>query len=155
VERVLRPEGRLIISGLNPVSLWGLRQFLARGPIPAFVPDRHGQIGLPRLRDWLKLLGFEVERGRYGCFRPPCMTQRWLDRTSFIEGAGDRWWPICGAVYMLSAVKRVQGMRLVGRLWKSARARARARPATASKSPVHQGKAAIVPRTDVRIGSDR
>jgi SAM-dependent methyltransferase len=26
VERVLRPEGRVVIVGLNPVSLWGLRQ---------------------------------------------------------------------------------------------------------------------------------
>src|SRR5574343_89672 len=30
VERVLRPEGRLIILGLNPASLWGLRQNLGR-----------------------------------------------------------------------------------------------------------------------------
>jgi len=138
VERVLRPEGRLIVTGLNPVSLWGARQFLARGRIPAFVPDREALLGLPRLRDWLKLLGFELERGRYGCFRPPCTTQSWLDRTRFLESAGDRWWPICGAVYMLSAVKRVQGMRLVGKLWKSPRAKARARPATASKAPADQ-----------------
>ena len=34
--------------------------------------------------------------------------------------AGDRWWPICGAVYMVSAVKRVRGMRLVGPAWKRA-----------------------------------
>ncbi|HPU54150.1 MAG TPA: SAM-dependent methyltransferase, partial [Burkholderiaceae bacterium] len=31
-----------------------------------------------------------------------------------LEHAGDRWWPICGAVYALSAVKRVRSMRLVG-----------------------------------------
>ena len=30
VERVLRPEGRLIVFGLNPASLWGLRQKLDR-----------------------------------------------------------------------------------------------------------------------------
>ncbi|MFM1760358.1 MAG: hypothetical protein RLY75_1629, partial [Pseudomonadota bacterium] len=29
-ERVLRPEGRLIISGFNPASLWGMRQYLSR-----------------------------------------------------------------------------------------------------------------------------
>lgn len=153
VERVLRPEGRLIITGLNPVSLWGVRQFFARGPIPAFVPDRAAQLGLPRLRDWLKLLGFELERGRYGCFRPPCTSQRWLDRTRFMESAGDRWWPICGAVYMLSAVKRVQGMRLVGKLWKSPRAKARARPATASKTPVHPFDSSD--RQVVGAGTDR
>jgi hypothetical protein len=31
-----------------------------------------------------------------------------MDRT------GDRWWPVLGAAYMLVAVKRVRGMRLVG-----------------------------------------
>jgi ubiquinone/menaquinone biosynthesis C-methylase UbiE len=30
VERVLVPEGRVVISGLNPASLWGLRQQRAR-----------------------------------------------------------------------------------------------------------------------------
>ena len=31
-----------------------------------------------------------------------------------MERAGDRWWPVFGAVYSLTAVKRVRGMRLVG-----------------------------------------
>ncbi|KOT12639.1 methyltransferase domain protein [Burkholderia mallei] len=31
-----------------------------------------------------------------------------------MEAAGDRWWPIFGAVYMVTAIKRVRGMRLVG-----------------------------------------
>jgi len=30
VERVLVPEGRVVICGLNPVSLWGMRQRRAR-----------------------------------------------------------------------------------------------------------------------------
>lgn len=132
VERVLRPEGRVIVSGLNPVSLWGAHQATISRLRPGFLP-REGQfIGLPRLRDWLKLLGFELDRGRYGCYRPPCRTQRWLDRTAFMEKAGDRWWPICGAAYMVAAVKRVRGMRLVGRVW-TKRALARAPAATASQ----------------------
>ncbi len=115
VDRVLRPEGRVIVSGFNPVSLWGARQWWTRALAgDAFVP-REGQfIALPRLRDWFKLLSFEFDRGRYGCYRPPCRTQKWLDRTRFMEDAGDRWWPICGAVYLVSAIKRVNAMRLVG-----------------------------------------
>ena len=31
-----------------------------------------------------------------------------------MEDRGDRWWPVFGAVYMVVAVKRVRGMRLVG-----------------------------------------
>lgn len=115
VDRVLRPEGRVIVSGFNPISLWGARQWFTRAfSSEPFLP-REGQfIALPRLRDWFKLLSFDFDRGRYGCYRPPCRTQKWLDRTSFMESAGDRWWPICGALYVVSAVKRVRAMRLIG-----------------------------------------
>jgi SAM-dependent methyltransferase len=118
VDRVLRPEGRLIVCGFNPVSLWGARQLRVRGLLAPFLPREGHLIGVPRLRDWCKLLSFELDRARYGCWRPPCRTQLWLDRTRFMERAGDRWWPICGAVYLLAATKRVRGMRLVGPRWK-------------------------------------
>lgn len=122
VDRVLRPEGRVLIAGLNPVSLWGLRQSLSRGRGEAFVPGVESMIALPRLRDWLRLLSFELDRGRYGCYRPPFRGDRAMQRLGFLEPAGDRWWPICGAVYLVGAVKRVRAMRLVGALRKPARA---------------------------------
>ncbi len=130
VDRVLRPEGRLVVVGMNPLSLWGLRESVARGPFNAFLPPGGQLIGMPRLRDWMKLLSFEIDSGHYGCYAPPCRTQKWLDRMQFMERAGDRWWPICGAVYMVSAVKRVRGMRLVGPAWKR-RAASKAAPAVA------------------------
>jgi hypothetical protein len=66
----------------------------------------------------LKLLSFDVERGRYGCYVPSVRQERWLARWQFMEKAGDRWWPFLGAIYMLTAVKRVRGMRLIGAVWK-------------------------------------
>ena len=121
VDRVLRPEGRVIVTGFNPVSLWGARQWATRAVSrQPFLPREGHFIGLPRLRDWFKLLSFELDRGRYGCYRPPCRTQKWLDRTQFMESAGDRWWPICGALYVVAAVKRVRGMRLIGPAWRQA-----------------------------------
>jgi hypothetical protein len=41
-----------------------------------------------------------------------------------MDKAGDRWWPIFGAVYLLVGVKRVHGMRLLEPGWKTARVRA-------------------------------
>ena len=75
-------------------------------------------IGPPRLKDWLRLLSFEIDSIRYGCYRPPLTSAKAFERGQFLERAGDRWWPICGAVYVLSAIKRVRAMRLVGPSWK-------------------------------------
>jgi SAM-dependent methyltransferase len=115
-ERVLVPEGRLVIVGFNPASLWGLRQRMGRlqGGAGLILPRAGEFIGYWRLRDWLRLLSFEVERGRFGCWRPPFASQRWLQRFGWMERAGDRWWPVLGALYLVVAVKRVRGMRLVG-----------------------------------------
>ena len=122
VERVLVPEGRVVIAGFNPASLWGLRQRAGRmhrgmgfgRDQSLYLPSGGEFIGYWRLRDWLRLLGFEVEAGRFGCWRPPLRTERWLQRFEWMDRVGDRWWPVLGAVYFLVAVKRVRGMRLVG-----------------------------------------
>ncbi|MEO6407586.1 MAG: methyltransferase domain-containing protein [Burkholderiaceae bacterium] len=136
VDRVLVPEGRVVIVGFNPASLWGLRQraaHLRRDPPGAarrgFLPDSGEFIGYRRLRDWLRLLSFEVEAGRFGCYRPPVASSRWLARFEWTESVGERWWPVFGAVYFVVAVKRVRGMRLVG-LAREHRSMARAAPAT-------------------------
>ena len=129
VERVLVPEGRVVISGFNPASLWGLRQRRAHfyrrfGAGPLFLPEAGDSIGYWRMRDWLRLLGFEVEVGRFGCYRPAVTSEKWLQRFEWMDRAGDRWWPILGAVYFLVAVKRVRSMRLVGPVRKAAPSRA-------------------------------
>jgi SAM-dependent methyltransferase len=115
-ERVLMPEGQLIILGFNSLSLWGARQSVGKVTGRPFVPATHDLIAFTRLKDWIKLLGFDLERGRFGCYRPPLMSDQWLARYSFMEAAGDRWWPIFGSTYMVKAIKRVRGMRLVGPL---------------------------------------
>lgn len=115
-ERVLMPEGQLIILGFNSLSLWGARQSVGKMTGRPFVPAAVDLIAFTRLKDWIKLLGFDLERGRFGCYRPPLGTEQWLSRYGFMEAAGDRWWPILGATYMIKAIKRVRGMRLVGPL---------------------------------------
>jgi SAM-dependent methyltransferase len=145
VERVLVPEGRVVILGFNPASLWGLRQRLGRarqrlgGRRPLYLPRPGEFIGYWRLRDWLRLLSFEVEGGRFGGYRPPLTSERWLARTAWMDQTGDRWWPVLGAVYMLLAVKRVRGMRLVG-LARQERSAAKAAPAVVANHHSHNEK---------------
>jgi SAM-dependent methyltransferase len=135
-ERVLMPEGQIVIAGFNPLSLWGLKRTISRRRDD--YPWSGDFIGLVRLRDWLKLLGFELNGGRFGCYSPPFSQTRWLHRFAFMERAGDRWWPICGGVYVVRAVKRVRGMRLVAPQWKNGRAAAKALATVARREPVVQ-----------------
>jgi SAM-dependent methyltransferase len=126
VERVLVPEGKLVICCLNPASLWGLRQRRAHlyrrlgAGNKLFLPDAGDFIGYRRLRDWLRLLSFEVEAGSFGCYRPAMSAEKWLNRYDWMDRMGERWWPIFGAVYFLVAVKRVRGVKLIGAAWKPA-----------------------------------
>ena len=144
VERVLVPEGRVVIVGFNPASLWGLRQAaghwrrrlrFGRDETP-YLPRAGEFLRYRRLRDWLRLLSFEVEDGRFGCYRAPVRSEKWLARCEWMEHSGERWWPVFGAVYFVVAVKRVRGMRLVG-LARNQRQRTSAAPAVAVQNHHH------------------
>jgi SAM-dependent methyltransferase len=123
VERVLVPDGRVVISGFNPLSLWGLRQQRTRlyarlGWHDEFLPPQVDCLGYWRLRDWLRLLRFDIEQGCFGAYRPSVQSHTWLQRFAWMDKAGDRWWPILGSVYFLVAIKRVHGMHLISANWK-------------------------------------
>jgi SAM-dependent methyltransferase len=138
-ERVLMPEGSVVISGFNPLSLWGAAR--AFGWERRRYPGCGRYIGLLRLKDWLALLGFELDGGRFGCYAPPFSQRQWLERFGFMEKAGERWWPICGSVYVVRAVKRVAGMRLVTPTWRTKRAPKKAlQPVTQRENGLHVEK---------------
>jgi SAM-dependent methyltransferase len=150
VERVLVPEGKVLICGLNPVSLWGWRHqrglwWQRFGGSEAFLPDWGDLIGYFRLRDWLRLLSFEVEVGRFGCYRPALDSVEWLRRFDWMDRLGSRWWPIFGSAYFLVATKRVRGIRLMGKARRSSVKRkvsavpvARQSRVAQSDSPTHK-----------------
>lgn len=155
VERVLVPEGRVVISGLNPISLWGLRQVRARlyrrlGKGNLYLPDVGEFIGYRRLRDWLRLLSFEVESAQFGCYRPAVRTTQWLDRYRFMDPLGERWWPIFGAAYFLVAVKRVHGARLLEPAWRTQRQRAAAAVPIANRAGARRPTATFQQRDNDR-----
>jgi SAM-dependent methyltransferase len=118
-QRVLRPEGQLLILGLNPLSLWGMRNYLSRlaRPDTAGFPWPANYLSVLRLKDWLKLLDFDVSRGHFGCYAPPCQRESTLKHLSWLELAGNRWWGFAGGCYALVAVKRIPGMTLLTPSW--------------------------------------
>ncbi|MBS93638.1 MAG: hypothetical protein CL799_04240 [Chromatiales bacterium] len=58
VHRVLRPDGKLIVLGFNPVSWWGIRNRISPHGYP---PGVLSQISCRRLSDWLRLLNLGVD----------------------------------------------------------------------------------------------
>ena len=138
-ERVLMPEGSIVISGFNPMSLWGAARAL--GWDRDHFPFRGKFIGLLRLKDWLSLLGFELNGGRFGRYAPPFSNSRWLERCAFLEKAGERWWPICGGIYVVRAIKRNVGVRLVMPNWRDKRAARKAlAPVAQKENGVHRDR---------------
>jgi SAM-dependent methyltransferase len=106
IQRVLTPQGHLLLVGFNPISLRGFhtrcRGLLRRSPWHA-----HRPVSEPRLRDWLHLLGCEVLHTSYLYAVPPAGTgrlRRALERC-------DAWFsshniPL-GGVYVVHAIKQV------------------------------------------------
>lgn len=78
-DRVLAPQGRVVITMHNPLSLWGMMHAWGR---------RRRQVvpGQRRLLDWLALLGYEIETVRGVWFGPPThlgansALARWVER---------------------------------------------------------------------------
>jgi SAM-dependent methyltransferase len=122
-ERVMMPEGHLLISGFNPFSLWGLTLvfkniFSGRCCSKTF-PWNSRFIGLTRLKDWLTLLGFEVLSVETCCHIPPFEQEKWQRRFGFMSKIGPRWLPFMGGVYFIMAKKRVAGMTPLKPIWKT------------------------------------
>ncbi len=108
VERVLIPEGKVLLSGFNPWSQWGIGRIFRK---------RSGQMpwcshffSLKRVQDWFTLMGFDLEEVTYLHYRPPLHNQAVMQKLAFMERLGQRAWPMLGGVYVLQAVKRTATM---------------------------------------------
>lgn len=121
--RVLVHEGRVVITGFNPWSLWGWRQRRTRwyrrlGYRGSYLPSICNFVGPGRVRDWLLLLGFEPEQVRHGIWYPALHRRSALSRMRWLQMLGQRWWRPLGAAYCLMAVKRTRGVHPLGQGWR-------------------------------------
>lgn len=123
VERVLIADGHLLLFGFNPWSFYGLWRLATgwRGEAPW-----HGRfLEAGRVREWLAVLGFGIERAGRVSFRPPLRDERRFNTLLWLERMGRHYWPLAGNVYWLLARKQVLGMRPV-RALRARRRRVRA-----------------------------
>jgi SAM-dependent methyltransferase len=103
--RVLRPEGRIIISGFNPWSIWGGLCWLAR--IFKIFPWRAKFIAALKLKDWLQLLGFSHLQTHGFFYYLPINQEHILSKMAILENLAGRFKLPFGAAYLLMAYKRV------------------------------------------------
>ena len=119
VERCLIPEGHVVILGLNPWSLWGLwRLLLAWRADP---PWCGRYLSMARLRDWLHLLGFDIEMTRRIYFRPPLRSMRANAKLAFLEKLGAYLWPMLSAAYVVVGKKRLVPLTPIRMRWDARR----------------------------------
>ena len=109
--RVLMPEGHIVLTGFNPNSLMGLQRWLRPASVCA---GRYYSVR--RVIDWLQLLGFDVVGSSMFHYSPLSRSKRLKRSMHFFESVGDRWLPMIGGGYMISAKKRDPGVTPVGRV---------------------------------------
>lgn len=103
--RILIPEGHIIITGLNPYSLWGIWHRYKK-LIRSFSPPVK-LLSMNRMKDWLQLLNFQIIQGEQFHFRPPIGRGSFYEKFRFFEKMGRTCWPFWGGAYVLQAIKRV------------------------------------------------
>jgi SAM-dependent methyltransferase len=117
VQRVLAPQGHIIIIGFNPLSLWWsaalVRRRLAQSPFRHAAP-----MTVHRLRDWLRLLGSRVESVSYTSATPPVGGERVRSALARLDGFATRHNWILGGVYALHAHKQVSTLTPTRLRWK-------------------------------------
>jgi SAM-dependent methyltransferase len=105
VDRILIPEGHVVIVAFNPWSLWGVWRLLRRRSRK--FPWSGRFLSVTRMKDWMGLLGFDMVQVVPLFFRPPIGRQGVMRRLRFLDKVGMRGWPILAGVNIIVAQKRM------------------------------------------------
>ncbi|MBK1642792.1 hypothetical protein CKO12_13115 [Chromatium okenii] len=103
-ERVLIPNGRVVVLGFNALSVGGLWRWWPgmRQQLPA-----SGQLHTAaQVENWLAQAGFALEAREHLLFCP-LLSERDADGCALLDALGQRFWPFLGGVYAIRAVKQV------------------------------------------------
>ena len=119
MERILICEGYAIIIGINPFSLWGLYHLFFCWWNK--MPWGGRLISVSRMKDWLSLLDFEVEKVKYFFFSPPVSSVKLLKKFLPLERLGQYCYPIFGGLYVVVAKKRAAPLSPIKMKWQKKR----------------------------------
>ena len=130
--RTIIPGGKLLVIGFNPKSLVNCWRWVSPKHRQLF-QDSH-LISSGRMRDWLTLLGFNVEKINYGAYMHP------LDRHSrgltreLVEQRCRQWNLPTGGFYMVVATRETPGMTPIRPAWPEVRRHFASRPIAGTSS---------------------
>lgn len=102
MHRLLKPEGLLVVTGFQRFGLWRLwHYFFGQKLFP-----RHTHFySVDHVVNLLESQGFTVMQQQTACFQLPSFKQK-----RFVETIGQLLLPYCGAVYMITAIKKERGV---------------------------------------------
>ncbi len=127
-DRVLIPNGYMVISGFNPISLAGLNRLI---PFRRRKLPWHGRFFTPmRVKDWLNLLGYEVlddQRVLFSSLHPKVNPNSWWFQAC--QRFANKYLTALGSVYVIVAKKRVHPLTPIRPKWQM---RARFKPINVS-----------------------
>lgn len=112
--RVIKPEGCIAICGFNPYSAWGVRKIFTKHK---YAPWSGNFIHTHKIKQWLQLADFEMEKQAATLFRPPMRHPIFYQKLHFLETIG-QWIPLLGGVYVLLARAKVIPLTPIRLKWK-------------------------------------
>lgn len=115
IDRILAPNGVLIIAGINSFSLWGFRRLLKLGQI---VPWNGKFLNVIKLEQMLIRQDFEIQSEETFFYRPPFNNDYFLEKSYFLEVMGRLTWIYPGALYLIVARKQEIKMMPIKPIWK-------------------------------------
>lgn len=121
VARVTISSGYVVVTGFNPISLWGLCKPV--GQLRGGAPWVGNFIRPGRLMDWLNLLNFKIDRARFTTYGLPMNRKPFIGKIpDYSQGISRKPSFPFGAVYVIVARKQVGTMTPVRPVWKHSRA---------------------------------
>jgi SAM-dependent methyltransferase len=115
VNRVLIPDGKLIIIDFNPISLWGFRHLLQSWLDEAPWAGHYYTAG--RLKDWVNLLGFD-QLHHFKCgYVLPINYQNLILRSRIFSKFSERWLKFSAALNIMVFEKNTIPLTPVRKRW--------------------------------------
>ncbi len=107
--RILRPEGQLIITGFNPVSMLGVLHSCT---------SKQKLFMASRIIDWCQLLDLDLCKQEHFFYRPPLQHVRLMKKMEKLEAHMPKWLSGLGGGYCLNFVKRVVKLTPIRPNWR-------------------------------------